>query len=144
MITTLQFDYAAALWYWDTINFTIDTWIWRIALKKVYFEKTSFEDGHFGNGDKKQEDQITLLFLYRERDYHACVFIGSIPNFKSRTSIQDSVFKWIVSYSLDVNVGKKRIFCKFRSWPSSRINVDLATQPILKGNLHFVYSNDNS
>ena len=37
--------------------------VFRIALKKVYFEKTSFEAQHFGNGDKKHADQILLLFL---------------------------------------------------------------------------------
>ena len=45
------------------IKITIAMWVLRIAPKKVHFEKTPFEAQHFGNGDKKHEDQILPLFL---------------------------------------------------------------------------------
>ena len=46
----------------STIKITVDTKLRRIILKKVHFEKTPFDDGHFSNEDKKHEDQIPLLF----------------------------------------------------------------------------------
>ena len=57
---------SSLIWYqiyYSTIKITIATGVWRIALKKVHFEKTPFETQHFGNWDKKHEDQILLLFL---------------------------------------------------------------------------------
>ena len=48
--------------YFFTIKIIIDTWVWRIELKKVNFEKMPIGDGHVINGVKKHEDQIPLLF----------------------------------------------------------------------------------
>ena len=61
-----KYNRSSLIWYqiyYSTIKITIDTCVWRIALKIVHFEKTQLiENGCFSNEDKKH-NQIPLMFI---------------------------------------------------------------------------------
>ena len=57
-------SFFSLIWYqiyYFMIKITIATWVWRIALKKVHFEKTPFEAQHFGNGDNTSMELLKVV-----------------------------------------------------------------------------------